>query len=191
MASKVKGLNTWLKENGYTYEQMQAYWDELIEINVTVKALHKSGVNWDCTNLTLIAKLPTEKERTLKRKEEQLAAEEKAKAEEERIQREKEYYNKHFEEIIVQKIDNKEDLTEKELNKLVCEYEYDTAEGDSGRWTKMMYTVVQLCGRFFEIVWQKGLTEYQENEYNDQPYEVHKHTYEQVITVTEWVRLDK
>jgi len=191
MASKIKGLQTWLKAHGYTYDQMQAYWDELIEINPTVEALHRIGINWDHTNLGLVAQLPTEKERTLKRKAEKFEAEEKAKVEAERVQREKEYYDEHFEELMVQKIDTNEDLTERELNRLVCEYNYNTTEGDSGRWTKMMYTVVQLCGRFFEIVWQQGLTEYQENEYLDQPYEVREHTYTKTITVTEWERVTK
>ena len=44
---KVKGVKTWLKENGYTAEQIQAFWDELIDLNATVRALHNSGVNWD------------------------------------------------------------------------------------------------------------------------------------------------
>ena len=49
-----------------------------------------------------------------------------------------------------------------------------------------MFTVVELCGRTFGINWFSGLTECQENEFNEQPYEVEKHEYEKVITVKEW-----
>ena len=33
----------------------------------------------------------------------------------------------------------------------------------------------------------RGLTECQENEFEDQPVEVRKHTYEKTIEVTEWI----
>ena len=183
---KTRGVKKWLKENGYTEEQMQAFWDELIPINKTVEALYDTGYNWDELNLCLIAKLPTEKERTLKALAE---AEKKEREEQERKDKEKaeeEYYNEHFEEIIVKKIDSGEKLTERELRTLVFEYEVETEEGNSLRWVKSMFTVVELCGRTFGINWFSGLTECQENEFNEQPYEVEKHEYEKVITVKEW-----
>ena len=65
---------------------MQAFWDELIPINKTVKALYNTGYNWDELNLCLIAKLPTEKERTLKALAE---AEKKEREEQERKDKEK------------------------------------------------------------------------------------------------------
>ena len=83
---KTRGVKKWLKENGYTEEQMQAFWDELIPINKTVKALYNTGYNWDELNLCLIAKLPTEKERTLKALAE---AEKKEREEQERKDKEK------------------------------------------------------------------------------------------------------
>lgn len=33
----------------------------------------------------------------------------------------------------------------------------------------------------------RGLTECQENDFEDQPVEVRKHTYEKIIEVTEWI----
>lgn len=185
---RIKGLKKWLKEHNYTEEQMQAWWDELIEINSTVKALHNSGFNWDQTNLSILEQIPTEKERTLRRLEEKRIKEEQEKAEKESKALEKEYYEEHFEEIIVQKIDKKEPLTEKELRILVYEYEYSKEEGANNRWTRSMYTVVNLCNRFFMVNWHQALTEYQEDEFMYQPYEVELHEYEKTIIVKEWVK---
>jgi hypothetical protein len=41
------------------------------------------------------------------------------------------------------------------------------------------------------VEWEEGLTENQENEFYNQPYEVEKKTYEKTITVTEWVSKNK
>ena len=54
------------------------------------------------------------------------------------------------------------------------------------RWTEDMTTIFKVLGRFFAIDWQRGLTEFQENFYNEQPYEVIKK--EKVVTVTELVK---
>ena len=169
---KIKGLKIWLKENGYTAEQMQAFWDELIDSNAKVRALHNSGVNWDETNMSIISQLPTEKERTLARKAE---AEQKAKEEreaKEKAEAEKKYYHEHFEEIMLDKIDKGESLTESELRTLVFEFGIETEVGDKLRWVQSMFTVVKLCDRTFGINWLEALTEYQENEFIEQPYEV-------------------
>lgn len=37
-------------------------------------------------------------------------------------------------------------------------------EGDTGRWMRMMTSIVEHEGRFFAVEWQSGLTEIQENE---------------------------
>lgn len=188
---KIKGLRVWLKENNYTYEEMQRYWDELIEINSTVRALHNSGLNWDETNLSIVAQLPTEKERTLKRLEEKHIKDEEdarnAKIESER----KAYYEEHFEELMVQKIDHGKKLTEKELSNLVHEFGIETDHGENRRWTRSNYTICKLCGRYFEVDWEEGLTEYQDNEYRYQPVEVELHEYEKVITIREWKHINK
>ena len=104
-----------------------------------------------------------------------------------------EYAKEHYEEILVDRIDsiatgNKEDeLTEKELTEILWKFEeVDREEGEDLRWVKPVTSIFELCGRFFAIDWYEGLTEYQSNEFYDQPYEVTKHTKQ--ITVTEWVR---
>ena len=89
-----------------------------------------------------------------------------------------------FEKKMLSKIDSGESLTSSELSRLVYDYDIYTEEGDDGRWVRSMYTVVELCGRHFGISWFKGLTEYQDSEFDFQPEEVEKH--EKVITVTEW-----
>ena len=38
-----------------------------------------------------------------------------------------------------------------------------------------------------QSIGKRGLTEYQENAFYEQPYEVEKRTYEKTITVTEWI----
>lgn len=180
-----------MKENGYTEAQMQAYWDELISINSVVGALHRSGVNWDQTNLTIIGNLPTEKERTLKRLEEHKNKLEAEEAERRKKEEERLYYEKHFEEIMVQKLSEKKSLSEREISTLVNEYGIESSYGENRRWTRSVSTVVKLLDKYYWINWEEGLTEYQSNEYFDQPYEVERHEYEKVIKVVEWVRKDE
>ena len=52
-----------------------------------------------------------------------------------------------------------------------------------------MRTIKHVCGRYWEIDWQKGLTEYEEDQIDEQPFEVRKNEYEKVITVTEWLKM--
>ena len=121
-----------------------------------------------------------------KKEEEQKAKEEQEKAEKEaKLKAEKEY-EENFESIIVKKIDTGEKLTEKELRTLSWDYEVEREYGENRRWTRSVYSVCKLCDRFFMVVWEQGLTESQENEYYNQPYEVELHEYEKVITVKEW-----
>lgn len=96
-----------------------------------------------------------------------------------------------FEKEIVAKIDFGEKLSEQEIRELVWDYQISKIEHGSSRWTQTIESIVELCGRTFCIVWERGLTECQENEYNRQPIEVKKHTYEKIITVTEWIPLAK
>jgi hypothetical protein len=71
------------------------------------------------------------------------------------------------------------------------DYRVDTDYGDDFRWQKQVFTVVQLYNRTFMIEWMQGLTEYQDNSYDYQPYEVEKISYEKTITVTEWKTKEK
>lgn len=185
-----KEQRQWMKDNGYTEKQMDEFWLDNIETNWIIRNLNNSGMTWRDMNMSCIMKLPTQKERdieALKRKEEEewqkMEAEVKAKAE-------REYYEEHFEEIVTAKILNGEKLTEEEIRELVWDYEVDREEGDNRRWSRTITSIVKLCDKYFSIDWEQGLTEYQENEYYNQPYEVVKHTYEKTITVTEWVAVE-
>lgn len=65
--------------------------------------------------------------------------------------------------------------------------EVDQIEHGSSRWMTHMTTVFEIGGRYFAIDWDRGLTEFQENEYWKQPVEVTKRKYEKTIVVTEWI----
>lgn len=85
---------------------------------------------------------------------------------------------------LLNKIDNGIELSEKELKMLVWEYEIDASYGENRRWSRSVTTIVQLGDRYFAIEWEEGLTEMQENEFYEQPYEVEKT--EKTVVVTEW-----
>lgn len=186
-----KEQKQWLKDNGYTAEQMDNFWRENVGTNPVITNLDKYGMTWRDMNLCILKQLPTQKERDIKAMEEKKRQEEERVAEELRKQQEQEYYSTHFEEIMVKKIDECEELTEAELSELVWEFDVDSEYGDNRRWSRAVTTIVELCGRFFSIDWEEGLTEYQENEFYNQPVEVIKNTYEKTITVTEWTPIEK
>lgn len=91
-------------------------------------------------------------------------------------------------EYFLSKFDNGEEFTFEELEYIALEsdFEYvDEIEGDDHRWNREMQTIIRIDGRLFAIDWRKGLTEMQENEYWDQPYEVK--VVEKTIVVKEYV----
>lgn len=95
-----------------------------------------------------------------------------------------------FEEQMYQKITSGEKLKEKELKSLVFEAnQIDEIEGEDHRWVRDVETIINLCGHYFSISWQRALTEMQEHEFWEQPVEVYP--VEKVITVKEWVTADK
>lgn len=187
MATK-KEIKAILKELNVTETDMQHFWDELIEINSLCKSLHRSGKKWSDLPVHLIRQIPTQKEKDLEATEKRSVEEAEKAAAVERAKKEKAYYNEHFEEIMIQKIDKHEDLTEKELSRL-REYSIEDIEGNEGRWTRSIDSIVELCGRTFMLHWQRGLTEYQENEFMIQPYEVAKREITKTVVVTEWVKI--
>jgi hypothetical protein len=184
----VKERKELLKELGYTEADMQKFWDESKEVNHKIRMLSEAGHNWTDLLASQMRELPTLKEKTLKQIEEAKKAEEAAQLEKQKAEDAKKYYNEHFEEIMVKKIDNKEELTEKELSRLAYDYSISDEYGEKHRWTTTVNSVVKLLGRYFMVEWREGLTEIQENAFYDQPYEVEKHEYEKTITVTEWVK---
>lgn len=186
-----KEQKEWMKESGYTETQLDSFWNENIGTNPVITNLSNHGMTWRDMNLCVVKQLPTQKERDMKALEEKKRLEEEQKAEELRKQQEMEYYSTHFEEIMVEKIDKGEDLTETELNTLVCEFGVDSEYGDNRRWSRTVTTIVELCGRHFSIDWEEGLTECQIDEFYNQPVEVRMHTYVKTITVTEWKPVEK
>lgn len=90
-----------------------------------------------------------------------------------------------FEVEILKKIDNNEELSKKEIIDML-EYEIEREYGDNRRWSRSVISIISINDRYFSICWEQGLTECQEDEYNNQPVEVKKHTYNKTIEVTEW-----
>lgn len=98
--------------------------------------------------------------------------------------------NNCYEKWFLNAIESDRDLQEHELKKLI-DLSIDDIEGDIGRWTQYIESIIELCNRHFALCWERGLTEHQENLFYNQPYEVEKHEYEKTITVTEWVAKKK
>ena len=186
-----KEQKEWMKEAGYTEQQLDGFWNENIGTNPIITNLSKFNMTWRDMNLCVVKQLPTQKERDMKALEERKRKEEEEKAEELRKQQEEEYYNTHFEEIMVKKIDNKEPLTEQEIRTLVYEYAVESEPGDNRRWTRTVTSIIKLCERYFSIDWEEGLTEYQDNEFYNQPYEVRREEEVKTIVVVNWVRMDE
>ena len=84
---------------------------------------------------------------------------------------------------IIKKIDEGEKLTEEEIADLLYEANFieDDCNDELDRWTRTVVSIVEYKGRYFEIVWDQGLTEYQENSYDEQPVEIFDDGIEEVI----------
>jgi hypothetical protein len=104
-----------------------------------------------------------------------------------------------WEKYITNKIDNNEELTERELRNLATLYEVDREEGNDGRWYRPITSYVALWdgnyGRYFKIDWSQGLTECQDNCFDNQPIEVKKVSHEEIIpehkvTVAKWEEIN-
>lgn len=182
-----KEQKEWMNTSGYSEAQLDEFWNDNIATNPVIRNLNAHGMTWRDMNLSCVMQLPTQKERDLKTIAEREAKEQAERVAKEKAEREKAYYYEHFPEIMVKKIDSGEQLTKEELSELIWGYDIDTQYGDNRRWSRSVTTIIELNGRYFSISWEEGLTEYQDNEYNSQPVEVKKHTYEKTITVTEWV----
>lgn len=87
----------------------------------------------------------------------------------------------------LQRYDNKEEFTESELADLRDDLEeVGTSYGDNRRWLRTAITIFKIEGRYFALEWEEGLTEMQENQYYNQPYEVYPTEKVQTITVIAW-----
>lgn len=179
-----------LKEFKLTEEQFQEIYEDVAKTNSLVNnLLNISKIKLQDLPPHLLRQLPTQKEKDLESIKQKNEEERLKKEADDKVKKEKHYYEKHFEEIMLKKIDNKENLNEDELKRLALEYDIEREEGESGRWARQISSIIELMGRYFIINWQSGLTEYQDNEFDEQPYEVIKKVYEKTIKVTEWVKV--
>lgn len=188
--TKTKGLKKWIIDNGYTIEKIQKEWDSAINANVggLVGWLHKEGYDWQYLQTYQIPSLIGLADKTIaQRKKDQDEAIRKE------MEKEKEDYKKtHYDEYVLHKIDNGEQLTEKELEKMLWSFkEIDTLYGENRRWNRSVRTILEIGGRYFALDWDEGLTECQENEFYSQPVEVKKREYTKTIVVTEWDEIKK
>lgn len=94
-----------------------------------------------------------------------------------------------FERRILNKLDSGEGLDEDELEELAEEYaDEDKREyGENGRWTRPVYDIIQLGNRYYSLAWEKGLTEYQENSFFNQPERVYPTRSLQVIEEVNYI----
>lgn len=182
-----KDIKPWLKENGYTWEDMDKFWEECCEVNRICKMIADSGKSWNDMTMYQIQQLPTLRETTLaqlKAKEE----EERRQAEEEKRKLEEteyyEYYASHFE-VMVKKIDDGIALSENELSE-IREYSIQRDYGENRRWQRSVHDIVELCGRYFALEWEEGLTESQEDSFMEQPYEVFPYESLEIIKTTKY-----
>ena len=93
-----------------------------------------------------------------------------------------------------EKIINGELLSEREVEDILWEnadFEYqivDEIQHGHGRWTAYMESIIEIDGKFYSLGWQRGLTEYQESEFDAQRAEEVIKT-EKIITV--WKAIEK
>ena len=126
--------------------------------------------------------------RHLKKRAEEAAIKQ---AEEEQKAKDDAYYNEHFLELMVEKIDNKIELTEDEVRNLVMEEAYEVTAGENRRWSRTISSLFEHGDRLFMVDWEQGLTESQENMFYDQPYEVEKTVTTRTIEVEDVVYVKK
>ncbi len=81
-------------------------------------------------------------------------------------------------------------LTEDEVHFLVAECACEDGEcGEDLRWVTPMYSIINIEGEHYILYWYRGLTEYQNNEYEAQ-YARKVQKVKRVITIEEWEEID-
>lgn len=91
---------------------------------------------------------------------------------------------------------NKQELTTNEVEKIIWNMGaegityIEEIEGEDRRWSRTNQVIFEVGGKYFELEYEHGLTECQENEYWAQtPIEVKK--VEKTIVVTDWEVIKK
>lgn len=87
---------------------------------------------------------------------------------------------------VAEKLRAGEKLNRAEISCLATGYNYfgdidvgkyekiEVIEGDVGRWSRSMTTIISIDNDFWAIDWERGLTEYQDDEFDLQPYRVER-----------------
>lgn len=96
----------------------------------------------------------------------------------------------NFERYIINKYDSKEALTPRDIRVLVEEFEWEREEHENRRWSRWVDVVVKLEDRYFMVGYDEGLTEMQENEYDDTSI-VEVMPVEKTIVVIDWVKKEE
>ena len=191
MATK-KEIKAWLKEVNLDMAQVDFLWKELGENgNTLVDTLKRSGQTWTDLNMHCIRQIPTQKEKDTQAFKKRAEEEAIKQAEEEQNRKDKEYYIEHFLELMVEKIDNKIELTKDEVRNLVFREAYEVAAGENRRWSRTISSLFEYGDRLFMVDWEQGLTESQENMFYAQPYEVEKTVTTRTIEVEDVVYIKK
>ena len=77
-----------------------------------------------------------------------------------------------------------------DLRTLIIEYGIEEIEIDHGRWYFYVETIIEFHGKYYSIVWDRGLTELQESEIGSQILEEVKKI-KVVKEVEEWVKVNE
>lgn len=95
---------------------------------------------------------------------------------------------KDYEKWFLEKYDHGEEFDEEELKELRWELEeVATSYGENRRWSRTVTNYFKVGDRYFSLDWEEGLTEYQPDEFFEQPVEVEKYEHEETIIVTNWI----
>lgn len=188
MATKTQIAQT-LKELNLTEGQMDILFEESAEYNPMSKALITQGLDWRGLNTVAIKQIPTLKGKHLERQQKK-AEEEAILAEQKRKEGEvKTLDTRSDEQKLIDRIVSNEKLDEMELEDLL-DYEISSEDFDERRWSIAVASIIKLEDRYFQLNWDRGKTENQEDGFYYQPFEVEKLEFEKTITITEWIRKD-
>ena len=166
-------LDLTLEKLGVTASEMQRHWDEALEVNWKIQAIANCGKTWRDLNEYQLADLINLKEKTLKQLAEKKEKERLEQEAKEKAKKEKEYYNEHLEEILLNKILNKEELTETEYGHLAFEFVCFDKYTDSYKHGLMFKDVVfSLLDRYFYMPIIEDTTDFGNHQYQTYPVEV-------------------
>ena len=90
-----------------------------------------------------------------------------------------------YELSLLDKFNKGEQLRDDELEFIALELEFKIEEGALHRWTQEVTSICDLAGTTVAVNWMRALTEMQEHEFWEQPYEVVE--VQRQITTTRWV----